>query len=503
MIRKEYDSPFVWDEAEIRRVGARVIDLIAKHLGDLPARPVFQPVPPTLARELMAESPPQSGESADVILDAFATSIAPYPFGNGHPRFYGWVNSPPAVIGILADALAAAMNPSVAGGNHAAVWTERQVIQWITQLLGFPPESMGVFVSGGSAAAITALAVARFATCAKHGWDVRSRGLFDLDVSGRRARLLVYKSAEGHACNQKAVELLGLGSDQIRIVPTDASLRMIPRALDQMLREDEAKGDVPMAVVASAGTVNTGAIDPLGALADVCAQRRVWLHVDGAYGAPAILTAEYRAALGAIARADSVALDPHKWLYVPVDAGLVLVRDADAMRNSLSLVPPYLRTDGNMEGVQGPTWFSEYSIEQTRPFRALKTWASLRYFGLDGYRRMIEHDISLARRLADKARATPHFEVLEPQNLSIVCLRAVPSELLGDEPALNSLNARALQSLQLSGEGFLSGTTLGGTFWLRACVVNPRATEADIDAVFDAVRAAVARSMQHSPATRG
>jgi aromatic-L-amino-acid/L-tryptophan decarboxylase len=487
------DPPFTWSAEEIRRVGGRVVDLVAQHLSSLPAGPVFSPVPTELADGFLAEPAPSRGEPADLILERFARDIAPYPFGNGHPRFYGWVNSPPAVMAVFAEALAAAMNPSVAGGNHAAVWVERQVVEWFKQLLGFPREGMGLLVSGGSAAAITGLAVARHMACAQVGWNVREQGLQGITASRRPIRLVIYKTGEGHGCNQKAIELLGLGSANLRTVPTDPAFRMRPEALEAMLTEDLAQGHLPVAVVASAGTVNTGAIDPLEALADVCAHHGVWLHVDGAYGAPAILTDEYREALAGLGRADSVVVDPHKWLYVPVDAGLILVKDAAALRDACSLVPPYLRTDGDLRGVQGPPWFSEFGLEQTRPFRALKVWMALRNFGIEGYRKLVEHDLALAKHLARRVRGTADFELWQPEGLSVVCFRATPPALRGDPMAVDALNRSALAALQLGGEGFLTSTVLEERLWLRACFVNPRATTGDVDAVFDAVRAALTR----------
>lgn len=473
---------FVWTPAEIRRVGEEVTGWIAEYLTALPSEPVFRPVPAERAASMLATPMPDDGETVDAILERFAAEIGPHPFGNGHPRFYAWVNSPPAPIGIFAHALAAAMNPSVAGGNHAAVWLEREVLEWFKSLVGFPAESMGLLVSGSSAAAITALAVARHTAAESRGWDVRRDGM------QIPARMLVYHTTEAHGCHQKAIELLGLGSAQLRTVSTDDGLRMLPGALDAMLAADIVAGALPMAVIASAGTVNTGAIDPLSEVADVCARHRVWLHVDGAYGAPAVITEEYRESLAAISRADSVGIDAHKWMYVPVDAGLVLVRDARAMRNAFSLVPSYLRLENDSQGVQGPPWFSEFGMEQTRPFRALKIWMALRYFGVSGYRRMIEHDIALARHLADRVRAADDFELWEPTGLSIVCFRAVPSAIRGDAEALNALNARLLTSLQLGGAAFLSSTLIGGRYWLRACIVNPLATIADIDALLETVR---------------
>jgi aromatic-L-amino-acid decarboxylase len=461
---------FDWSADEVRRVGYRAVDLIAGHLTELPDGAVFSPVPPALAAALAEATLPTRPGDVDAILDDVARDVMTHPFGNGHPRFAAWVNSPPAPIGIVAAALAAAMNPSVAGGNQAAVYVEQAVVRWMAELLGCPADTGGLVVSGTSAAAITALAVARYAACTARGWDVRTLGVRDVP-----ARLLVYATSEGHTCHQKAVELLGLGSVNLRHVPSDRALRMEPAALDAMLADDLAAGHVPVAVVANAGTVNTGVIDPLAAVADICARRGVWMHVDGAYGAPAMLLADTRDALAPLARADSVAVDAHKWLYVPVDAGVVLMRDPAMMRNAFSLVPPYLRTDGDRHCVHGPPWFSEFGMEQTRPFRALKIWMTLRYFGVEGYRTLLAHDVAMARRLAQRVRETPGLELWEPQGLSIVCFRAAG--------ASDERNRAALADVQLGGDAFLSGTVIDGRFWLRACIVNPRMTERDVDAI--------------------
>jgi glutamate/tyrosine decarboxylase-like PLP-dependent enzyme len=416
---------------------------------------------------------PESGREPDEILSTFAREIEPHPFGNGHPRFYGWVNSPPAVMGIFAEALAAAMNPSCAGGNHAAIYVEREVINWFRQILGFPPTSMGLLVSGGSMAALTALAAARNVQC---GYDVRAKGL-----QGSGARLTFYRTAEGHGCHQKAIELLGIGNESLTTVAHDSSLRMVPEALDKAIREDRERGCTPVAVIASAGTVNTGAIDPLEALSEICARHRVWLHVDAAYGGPAILTRQYAQELSAISRADSVAIDPHKWLCVPVEAGLVLVREGTTLRAAFTLVPPYLQTDGKTEGVGGLPWFSEYGLQQTRGFRALKVWMALQYHGLSGYRSSLERDIELARRLAYAVKNRGRFELFEPQGLSIVCFRYAPPELRRSPGELDNLNKAVLERIQLGGKAFLSSTTIDGKLWLRACLVNPRARDEDID----------------------
>lgn len=488
------DNRWEWSEEEIKRIGYKVIDLIAEHLTSLPQRPVFRPFPENLAHEYLNSPPPTEGQSPDAVLAQFAGEIEPYPFGNGHPRFYGWVNPPPTVMGIFGDALAATLNPSNAGGNHAPIYVERQVIEWFKQLVGFPAESMGLLVSGGSTAALTGLAVARHV---KAGFDVRAEGL----QSGH-PRLIVYKGTEGHGCNQKVVELLGIGSQNLRIVPHDSAQRISVTALDAAIQKDLDEGHRPIAVVASAGTVNTGAIDPLNEIADVCARHGVWLHVDGAYGGPAILSAKYHDALSALSRADSIALDPHKWLYVPVEAGIVLVRDAEAMRSAFSLVPPYLRTDGSPTGVGGLPWLSEYGFQQTRGFRALKVWMALKHHGWNGYREAIEKDITLAEHLAERVRQTPELELCEPQSLSIVCFRYAPAELRHDESALNALNKALVEQIQLGGQAFLSSTVMDGKFWPRACIINFRTQREDIDALVELVRATGAEILQreHPPA---
>jgi glutamate/tyrosine decarboxylase-like PLP-dependent enzyme len=471
-----------WGAAEFRRVGHRAVDILAHYLEQLPSKPVFTPMDAEDVAAITSARCPVSGNSPDDILEDFAQFIAPFPFGNGHPRFYGWVNSPPLPIGIIADFLASGMNPSVAGGNHAAVYVERAVIDWFKQLLGFPESAMGLLVSGGSMAGVIALAVARNKACEKAGWSVRENGVQDVP-----RRLVVYKGAEGHACHQKAIELLGLGSSNLRIIPSDTSLRIIPDALEEMILEDIAAGSIPVAVVASAGTVNTGAIDPLAELADVCNRNDVWLHVDGAYGAPAILTNEYRSALSEISRADSVAVDPHKWMYAPVEAGMVLIKDAVAMRDTFSLVPPYLRTDGNVHGVQGLPWFSEFGVQQTRGFKALKVWMAIRALGIEGYRELIDHDLRIAAYMAARIRTMPELELYEPTSLSIVCFR-----FLYDQSATEIQNTRVnrtlLERLQLGGKAFVSSTVIADRFWLRACVVNPLATTEDVDILLEEVR---------------
>lgn len=462
----EERARFSWSPERIREVGHRVIDMIADHLTTLPERPVFRPYPADLASHLEVQPLPREGVDAETVLAEIAALIEPYPFGNGHPRFYGWVNPPPAVIGIFAEAIASAMNPSVAGGNHAAVHLETLVVRWLAELLGFPPGCGGLLVSGGSMATLTGLAVARHVGL---GPAIREHG-----VAGAGATPRIYVGAEAHSCVRKSIELLGLGHACIRVIPCDADRRIDPPALRAAIAGDRRAGDRPLAVVASAGTVNTGAIDPLAAIADLCAEEGLWMHVDAAYGGPAIISTRYREELAPLGRADSIGMDPHKWLYVPVEAGLCLVRDPAAMRATFSHVPAYLCTDGDPEGVGGPVWRSEFGFQQTRGFRALKVWACLRFHGINGYTRAIEHDIALAERLAAAVVAAPELELAARPGLSVVCFR-----IAGANGDLRT--SAALRRLQLGGEAFVGGTEIDGRPALRACIINPRSSAEDID----------------------
>jgi glutamate/tyrosine decarboxylase-like PLP-dependent enzyme len=366
------------------------------------------------------------------------------------------------------------MNPSVAGGDHAATYLEHAVLRWLRAAFGFPADGGALLTSGGSVANLIGLAVMRHV---KTAGRVRAGGMTG-------PALVVYASAQAHSCVEKAVELLGIGHDNLRRVPVDPEWRMDPRALAGLVAKDRAAGLAPACVAATAGTVNTGAIDPLADLAAFCRAEGLWLHVDGAYGAAGVLAEELAGVYSGLEGADSLAVDPHKWLYVPVECGCALVRDARAMRDAFSLVPPYLRDDNALP------WFSEFGIQQSRGFRALKLWMVFRQLGLDGYRRSIERDIALARALRERLRAAADFELLSAGPLSITCFRYRPAELVGREAELDQLNRKVLAAVQAEGTVFLTGTELDGRFALRACTINFRTTEADLDTLVQAVRLA-------------
>lgn len=476
------------DMASFRRSAHRAVDVVVGHLSGVRGRPVFVPMQPGQRLALLDEPLPEQGTSPDAILDQFCQRVLPHPMGNGHPRFFGWVNSPPAPAGVLAEFLAAAMNPSCAGGDHAAIYLERCCTRWLMELVGFPTQgSMGLLVSGGSLASLTCLAAARHRAAARDGWNVREEGL-----QGNRPPLTLYLSEEGHSCVRKSAELLGLGTAGLRTVPVDARFRMDVRALGEMVKADRAAGKRPFCVSASAGTVNTGAIDPLDELADFCEREDLWLHVDGAYGAFGILDPEVAPRYAGMSRVHSLALDPHKWLSVPVECGCALVRDGGTLREAFSLVPPYLRTEEG-KGFGGLPWFSEYGFQQTRGFRALKLWATLKHAGRAGLATLVSRHVALARQSAAMVDASPDLQRLAGGELSVVCFRYAPEHLRGDEARLNALNKSVMEQVQAGGEAFLSGTVLRGQFALRACILHYGTTEEDLAALLDVVRRIGAR----------
>lgn len=491
IVEPDDDPPIEpWTADEIRRVGRQVVDLVAEQFVGLRERPVFRPVPPDLAKALRSGALPDEPADPSELLETFRTEIAPYPLGNNSGRFWAWVCAPANVMAVFGEALAAAMNPHCDVGNHAAVHLERQVVGWFRDLVGFPADAGGILVSGGSMANLTGLAAARRT---RAGFDDREQGL----AAGPRLR--VYVSDQGHSCIRKAIELLGIGSANLRVVPTDDAFRMRVPVLQAMIDEDRAAGYRPIAVVASAGSTNTGSIDPLRDIARVCRQENLWFHVDGSYGAPAILTSRYRDELAGLALADSIAIDPHKWLQIPVEAGVTLVRDEAILRDTFSLVPAYLRTDGGLDGAEGPTSFAELGFQQTRGFRALKIWFGLRELGKARIGRLIDQNCRLAERLHAEVVAAPDMEPLAPASLSVVCFRAVPAGLRGDEPALDALNRTIVERIQLGGEFFIAKTVIRDRTAIRVCIVNGGSRGSDVGALIRLVRTEAARLVSESP----
>ncbi len=478
-----FASPLVDDLGTFRELGHLAVDFAADYLETLRNRPVFTPMTPDERQELLTLDWSEEGIPPEVLLTTLRDRLFTHPMGNGHPRFFGWVNSPPALPGILAEFLAATLNPSCAGGDHAAIYLEHSVIRWLMELIGFPQEkSMGLFVSGASMATLTCLAAARFWAAKEAGWNVRERGL-----QAQSPELVLYLSEEGHGCIRKAAEMLGLGSNALRLIPTDQTFRMDVAALQAAIQADRAAGRQPFCVAASAGTVNTGAIDPLSLLADVCADESLWLHVDGAYGAVGKVDPQVAPLFEGIERAQSIAIDPHKWLSVPVECGCALVSDKRLLRETFSLVPSYLQLEEG-KGFANLPWFSEYGFQQTRGFRALKVWMVLQTTGRQGLVQRIQRHMALAQHLATLIDAAPDFERVAPVTLSIVCFRYIPPELQGDETSIEQMNRALVPLLQQAGEVFLTSTVLRSQFALRACILHDATTSEDLTVLLESIR---------------
>lgn len=455
---------------QFRRLGYQAVDLIAANLERLQTRqePARRAVPADLREQLLNQPLPQTGSDPAGLLEFVGQHILPYPLGHINPRFFAWVNSPAAPISVLGELLTAGMNSSAAGGDQASTYLEHAVLNWLKEMVGFPQDSGGLLVSGGSMATLVGLAVMRHVK-AQTG-DMRGQGLHH-----ENAPMVVYTSTEGHSCITKAVELLGIGHNYLRKIPVDADFRMDVGQLERQIQADRQAGLHPVCVAASAGTVNTGAIDPLDRIAEVCRQENLWFHIDGAYGGVGILAEQASHWFKGLEQADSLGIDSHKWMYIPVECGCALVRDKQAMRDTFSVVPPYLRDDRQLP------WFSEFGPQQTRGFRALKLWLALKQIGLTGYRHLITRDVSLAEMLRTKIQARPDFELVATGPLSITCFRYVSA----GSPDLNALNRAILEIVQKKGEVYLTSTELNGQFVLRACIVNFRTVEADLDFLLD------------------
>jgi aromatic-L-amino-acid decarboxylase len=467
--REETLDPENW--AAMRELGHRMVDDMFHYLESLRERPAWQPIPREV-KDFLKQPLPTEPQDPEQIYQEFVEKVLPYPHGNIHPRFWGWVVGTGTPLGVLAEMLAATMNPNLGGAEHSANYVELQVLDWCKQMLGFPPEASGILVSGGSMANLVGLAVARNA---RAGFDVRKQG-----VAGAPHPLTLYGSVEIHSSIQKAVELMGLGSDALRKIPVDASFQIDVAALEAAIVADRAAGRQPFCIVGSAGTVNTGAIDDLNRLADICVREKLWFHVDGAFGALAALAPESHHLVSGMERADSIAFDLHKWLYVPYEVGCTLVRSADAHRRTFSLTPDYL-AHGERGAMGSPIWFNEYGIQLSRGFRALKVWMSIKEHGIEKYGRMIEQNIAQTRYLTQLVDSTPELERLAPAPLNIVCFRFKAAHL--DQQALNKLNEELLIQLHEQGIAVPSSTFINGNYAIRVANVNQRSRREDFDAL--------------------
>ncbi|WP_027577109.1 aspartate aminotransferase family protein [Bradyrhizobium sp. WSM1743] len=456
------------DWSEFRALAHRMLDETIDGIANVRARPVWRPIPDDVRAAFRADVPREASNLAEVYRE-FSEHVAPYATGNIHPGFMGWVHGGGTAVGMLAEMLAAGLNANLGGRDHMPIEVERQIVDWMRRLFLFPESASGIFVTGTSMANLMAVLVARTAAL---GTLARQHG-----IGNDGALLTAYTSQAAHGCISRAMDIAGLGTDALRNIAVDADHRIDVAALRAQIAVDREVGFKPFLVVASAGTVDIGAIDDLRAVAELCREERIWFHVDGAFGALAILSPELAPLLGGIELADSIALDFHKWGQVPYDAGFLLVRDGEQHRQAFAQPAAYLRREARGLAA-GAIWPCDLGPDLSRGFRALKTWFTLKTSGTDRLGRAIARSCALAKYLEARVLAEPRLELLAPVNLNIVCFRYRSSD---------AVNREIVADIQESGIAAPSSTTLDGKFAIRAAIVNHRTEEADIDALVAAV----------------
>lgn len=480
-------------EAEDLRALARAFgDLAMKYFDEVAEQRVFTTSTGEELRARFDEPPPAGATSLESLINDCRDIIAGSRH-NGHPRFFGYVASPSTPVGAFADLLASSLNPSVTSWRSApaAAEIEQTVLRWLGSLIGYDENAKGVLTSGGSMANLTALLIAHRSRTAA--------AVSESGIQGTGPRMMIYASDQVHFSIIKAADILGLGHQSVRLVPTDDQFCVDPNALREAIARDRAQGLKPFCVVGSAGTAATGAVDSLSELATIAREFDLWFHVDGAYGAPAAMIADLSQMFAGLALADSVSLDPHKWLYTPVDCGCLLWREATHARKAFMTEADYVKVleFANLESFA----FWDYGIELSRRFRALKVWLMLKYYGAKRIAAAIADDIAMANYLADRVRQDPAFELLAPVQLSICCFRYVPASLRSQlesatneagrqriESDINRLNEQIMYRVQRGGEAYLSNAMLRGKFALRACIINFRTMRQDIDLTLQNVR---------------
>jgi glutamate/tyrosine decarboxylase-like PLP-dependent enzyme len=465
---------------EIRAWGDSVIRFMTDYLGNLRDRGVYRRMFSRRIRDRLDAALPTKGTDFESLLKVFREDIIPFSRQNAHPRMFGYVQSPGVPLAAFADLLTSTLNANLTVWRSAPapVELERLTIDWIRQILGFNAEAGGLFVSGGSMANLAAIAAARQSKT---------------DSSGR---LRVYGSSETHFSIAKAAALLGIERENVRQIAVDEHFKIRTDDLVAKITADLGAGYVPVCVVANAGTVNTGAVDPLAEIREVADRFQLWMHIDGSYGAFAVLAESATKLFVGMERADSIALDPHKWLYLPVDVGCVIYRDPEKARAAFAHEAEYTRVIGEQGDETFAFW--NYGPELSRRFRALKVWMLLKGVGLDTLSHAIESNLACARYLESMVRDSDDFEMAAPVELSIFCFRHVPVQLKNKSPeAIDAFNERLLVALQRDGSSYLSNATLGGRFTLRGCVLNYRTTLRDMEILLDDLRR-VAKSLPAS-----
>ena len=451
-----------------RALAHRMLDEAIDGIANVRARPVWQPIPDEVRASVRTDVPRAATDLAEVYRE-FSEHVAPYATGNVHPGFMGWVHGGGTAVGMVAEMLAASLNANLGGRDHMPIEVERQIVEWMRGLFGFPQGASGIFVTGTSMANLMAVLVARTNAL---GTLARQHG-----IGNDGALLTAYASKAAHGCISRAMDIVGFGTDALRKIDVDADHRIDVAALRARIAVDREVGFKPFLVTASAGTVDIGAIDDLKAIAELCREEGIWFHVDGAFGALAIFSPELAPLLDGIALADSIALDFHKWGQVPYDAGFLLVRDGERHRQAFAQPAAYLSREARGLAA-GSVWPCDLGPDLSRGFRALKTWFTLKTFGTDRLGEVIARSCALARYLETRVLAEPRLELLAPVNLNIVCFRY---------RAGDAVNREIVADVQVSGIAAPSGTILNGKFAIRAAIVNHRTAESDIDALVAAV----------------
>jgi glutamate/tyrosine decarboxylase-like PLP-dependent enzyme len=467
VLRKEENlDPADWNAA--RQLGHRMLDDMIDYLQSVGERPVWTK-PSKFAINSMQQPLPYDAQKLEEVYEEFFTQVLPYNTNNIHPRFWSWVQGGGTVAGMLADMLASGMNANVTNGDHMPMYVDRQVIEWSKEMMGFPKSASGMLVSGASMANITALIVAR-----NHfNRNIKAHGLHAVP-----GQMIVYGSAETHNCVPKGVEVIGIGSENFRKIPVDENYRIRTGELQRRIREDRAAGLFPFCIVGNAGTVNTGAIDPIDELVAIAKEERLWLHIDGAFGAIPKILPEFESQLKAIEQADSLSFDYHKWLYVNYEVACVLVRDAVAHREAFATAVSYLTVhERGLAG--GPEILTNYGMELSRGFKALKVWMSLKEHGIEKYAAMVRQNIRQAQYLAALVKQEKQLELLADVPLNIVCFRYNPGNRTDDE--LNAMNKEILMRLQEEGIATPSYTVLHHKYAIRAAITNHRSRIEDFE----------------------
>jgi aromatic-L-amino-acid/L-tryptophan decarboxylase len=460
-------DPKDWEA--MRALGHQMVDDLIDYWAGIREQKIWRPIPDEV-KEVFDQPIPEQGRSPEEVYREFKENIFPYNKGNVHPRFFAWIQGTGTPMGTFGDLLASGMNPNTAIGEHSAMYVDRQVVNWCKELMNFPSEASGILVSGGSMANITALTVARNSFGEE---KIRQKGL-----KAASGQLLIYCSVETHSCIQKAAEIIGLGTDAVRKIGVNERFELDVQLLKAQLEEDLQAGFLPFCLVGTAGTVNTGAIDPMVELLEISREYGLWFHVDGAYGALGKLDPNYADALRAIEEADSLAFDLHKWLYVPYEVGCTLIRDAKKHRDSFAITPNYLLQE--KRGLSGGLdSINNYGFELSRGFKALKVWMSIKEHGRAKYAAMIAQNNRHAAYLAELVEENPYLELTAPLSMSITCFRMIQPGW--GEEALQALNKEILLRLQEEGIASPSSTILNGKYTLRIANVNQRTKSEDME----------------------